>query len=283
MIGQLTDTHVVASDPSVVDAELYVDNNDRLRRAVASIVEEPVPVAAVVATGDLTNDGRPEEYDAVVELLAPISDRVLALPGNHDDPDELRRRLPTTPWADTEHASWHTVIAGVRIVGLDSTRRGPNGPEHGGAVDTDRLTWLDRVLAVPHDGLTLLAMHHPPFASGIWWMDRDGFDGADQLAEVLRDRKVDRIMCGHLHRPMSSMFAGTIAQVGMSTVHHVGPDFVPGRDVTVADDPVGYQLLRVTAADAFSHGNGGATAVLHHRYIEPFAAPIVPEWADQYR
>ncbi|MEM1334314.1 MAG: metallophosphoesterase, partial [Actinomycetota bacterium] len=200
LIGQLTDTHVVADGVTAADTTTGIDNNGRLRSAVASILAEPAPLDAVVVTGDLVNDARVEEYDTAVELLAPLAaqrgpgtpasvgNRLLPIPGNHDRPGELRRRFPNVPWADTEHTSWVTDVGGVRLIGLDSTRVRAGVVEHGGAVDADRLDWLDRVLGIAHDGPTVLAMHHPPFASGIWWMDRWGFEGLDLLAEVLADR-----------------------------------------------------------------------------------------------
>ncbi len=283
LIGQLTDTHVLAANGDLVDAEVYVDNNDRLRQAVRSIVAEPDPLAAVVVTGDLTNDGRPEEYDAFDELIDPIATRVLPIPGNHDRPKEVRARFPNAPWADADHCSWVTTVGTVRIVGLDSTRMLGEQPEHGGMIDEARATWLDSVLSTSHDGVTVLAMHHPPFASGIWWMDRYGFEGVSLLAEVLVDRPIDRIMCGHLHRPMSSVFAGAVAQVGMSTVQHVGPDFGLGDDVTVVTDPVGYQILQVRSHDVHSGPDSGPRAVLHHRYIDPVPDQITPIWADEFR
>lgn len=261
LIGQLTDTHVLAVDDT--ETETFVDNNARLADAIASIESEPVPLRAVVATGDLTNDARPGEYDALGELLSGLSVPLLALPGNHDEPDELRQRFPDTPWAPVEHASWCTEIDGVRVVGLDSTRRG----EHGGEVDPVRAGWLDAVLGVPHDGVTLLAMHHPPFESGIDWMDRD-FPGVDLLGEVLRARPVAKILCGHLHRPITSTFAGIPAQVGVSTVQHVALDLRAGARPAVSIESAGYQI----------HAVEGGGLVTHTRHIRT-GPPVTPSWA----
>ncbi len=265
LIGQLTDTHVLARDDS--ETEVFVDNNARLVDVVASINAETSPVDVVIGTGDLTNDGQADQYDALGEMLASLHAPFLALPGNHDDRDLIRSTFPSTPWIDADHASWVTAVDGVRIIGLDSTVPG----EHGGAIDVERSSWLDGVLSDRFDGPTMLAMHHPPFASGIWWMDTYGFPGLDLLEAVLTAHPVDRIMCGHLHRPMASMFAGAPAQVGMATVQQVELDFRADGPVAVIDNPVGYQLHQVTH-DAI---------VTHARYIrvEP---PIIPTWAAEF-
>ncbi|MEZ5225641.1 MAG: hypothetical protein R2710_02920 [Acidimicrobiales bacterium] len=46
--------------------------------AVESVLAETVPVSAVVMTGDLANEGRPEQYEAIAEL--PAIDRRSAIP-----------------------------------------------------------------------------------------------------------------------------------------------------------------------------------------------------------
>lgn len=265
LIGQLTDMHVLARDD--VGTEVFVDNNARLVDAIESFNGETTPVDVVVGTGDLTNDGHPAQYEALGAMLAALTVPFLALPGNHDDRDLVRGTFPRTPWIDAEHASWVTQVAGVRLVGLDTTTPG----EHGGTVDEERCTWLDGVLSEPFEGSTLLSMHHPPYASGIWWMDSYGFPGIEMLEAVLIAHPVDRILCGHLHRPMMSTFAGTPAQVAMSTVQHVELDLRSDAPVAVIDNPVGYQLHEVRAD----------TIVTHSRYIRTEAA-IVPSWAAEF-
>ena len=266
LIAQLTDTHVVAWG---TDTPLHVDNNQRAASAVARLnAEEPAP-AAVVMTGDLVNDARPDEYAALAELLTPLGADVLPLPGNHDDRALVRRTFADFDWSDTEHLSWVRVVDGVRIVGLDSTRPGHPGAEF----DDERAEWLGAALAGPHEGATILAMHHPPFITGIEWMDRAGFIGLGTFAEIVGASRVDRIICGHMHRPIGSSVGGVAAQVAMSTVQHVALDLAPSATASLVRDPVGYQLHRVV----------GTEVVTHSRYIETGQEPFVPDWAiDDY-
>jgi Icc protein len=273
LIAQLTDTHVVDPDADGnVPDEVYVDNNGRLVSAVASLNAEVPAMTVVLGTGDLTNWARPGEYDRLAELLAPLAAPFLALPGNHDDRDLLRATFPETPWIDAEHASWVTTVGEgderVRIVGLDSTDPG----EPGAAFDDDREAWLRAVLGEPHDGVTLLALHHPPFATGVGWMDASGFIGLPRLEAVLVDHPVAKVVCGHFHRPVSSMIAGIPVQVGLSTVQHVDLDLAPGAGVSLIDDPIGYQIHRIA----------GSSIVTHIRYIETGHHRIVPSWADDF-
>ena len=266
LIAQLTDTHVVAWD---TDTELYVDNNARAADAVAMLNAEVPTPAAVVMTGDLVNDARPEEYAVLTELLAPLRIPVLPLPGNHDDRSLVRTTFADFEWADSEHLSWVQVVDGVRIVGLDSTHPG----NHGAEFDAERADWLASVLAAPHAGATVLAMHHPPFVTGIEWMDRAGFSGLDALVEIVSSSSVDRIICGHMHRPIGAAVGGVATQVAMSTVQHVALDLDPTAMVSLVRDPVGYQLHRVDGVDV----------VTHSRYIDTGEQPFEPDWAlDHY-
>ncbi|MET0909999.1 MAG: phosphodiesterase [Ilumatobacteraceae bacterium] len=273
LIGQLTDTHVVDPGPDgVVPDEVFVDNNARLRSAVATLNRESPALDAVLGTGDLTNWGRPGEYDRLAELLAPLTSPFLPIPGNHDDRDRLRATFPDVPWIDAAHASWVTEVGGVRIVGLDSTIPGEAGAE----VDEPRQRWLTDVLAVPYDRVTILALHHPPFATGVGWMDASGFVGLDRLEAVLGEHPVDKVVCGHFHRPVSSTMAGIPVQVGLSTVQHVDLDLVPGAGPSLIVDPVGYQIHRIA----------GRRVVTHTRYIDTpersSTARIIPTWADEF-
>ncbi len=267
LLAQLTDTHVTG--PSN-DEALYVDHNGRLAEAIRCLnLEHPAP-AVVVATGDLANWGRPDEYEVLAELLEDLRLPFLALPGNHDQRDRLRATFPSTPWIDADHASWATTIDGVRIIGLDSTVPG----EPGAAFDDDRERWLGNELD-HSDGPVVLALHHPPFITGITWMDRAGFVGLERLAALLATKaqqghSVTKIICGHLHRPISSVIAGIPAQVGLSTIQHVGLDLDPAAGITLINDPVGYLLHRFQ----------DDTWVTHTRYIDTGGVPYVPHWAS---
>ncbi len=263
LIAQVTDTHVVEAE---TDEDLHVDNNGRLAEAVARIGAESPAVVAVLATGDLVNDGRPGEYAELARLLAPLTVPVLAIPGNHDDRPLLRSMFADLPWADADHASWVVDVAGVRVVGLDSTIPGRPGARF----DPAREEWLRAVLAEPHGGTTLLTVHHPPFETGIAWMDSAGFDGLGRLASVLAEHPVDRVLCGHLHRPVVASLAGVVVHVAPSTVQSVALDFDPAASTSLILDPAGYLLHRISDANVVSHT----------RYIGEGAKPFVPAWAQ---
>ncbi len=262
LIAQLSDTHVVAPDAT---EELFVDNNARLESAVMSINEEAPAVEAVLVTGDLTNNGTRIEFEQLTARLSKLAAPTYVLPGNHDDRSLVREFFPGQPWVDAEHASWLLDLsADLRIVALDTTIPG----EPGGEVDEARLAWLADAIDGA-SGRCLLAMHHPPFLTGVQWMDNSGFIGLASLVELLGDHPVDRIACGHFHRPVTATVAGITAQVGLSTVQHVDLDLAPGAPISLIDDPVGY-LLHVVADTGW---------VSHTRFFDTGAERVHPQWA----
>ena len=221
LLVQLSDPHIVQEGEQLLGG---IDTATFLREAVEHVNRLDPQPDLVLLTGDLTNEGKAEEYEHLRALLAPLRARFHLVPGNHDLTEQLRAAFPDHvhgadgAWADG-------VIEGpLRIVTLDSSRY----PAPGGSLDPSQLEWLDRTLAAAPDVPTVVAVHHPPFATGIKHMDAMALDAgsAAGLAAVIADHpQVERVLCGHLHRSISRRFAGTIAMTAPSTAHAVHLDF----------------------------------------------------------
>lgn len=266
LLAQLTDTHVL--DPTSGEVR-FVDNNGRLALAVGSLNAERPRPDLVLATGDLTNDGQPAQMAELMAQLGRLDIPVLALPGNHDDRGLMRAAFDQ-PWASPENLSWSVDVGELRIIGLDTTipRQVP------GLFDPEREAWLRSALADARTSgrPTLLAMHHPPFASGISWMDDTMLARADAFESLIRDNpQVTRILCGHLHRPVTAVVGGVATSVGLSTVHHVALSLAEHSDIEMIRDPAGYQLHRFE----------GGRWVTHTRYIDTDQTAFSPDWANK--
>lgn len=267
IVAQLTDTHVVAN-PSL--HEMHVDNNERLRLAVAALNAETPAPDLVLLTGDLTNTGADDEYDALAPLIGELDFPVLAVPGNHDTRHGIRALFPHLAWAEGDHASCIVDLDGpdlgpIRWIGLDSTLPGAPGAEF----DSAREEWL--VAAIEGaPGRVALALHHPPFATGIVWMDDAGFVGLDRLVDVLEKHPVERIVSGHIHRALTSVVAGIPAVTCPSTIHHVDLDLDPSAPISLIVDPPAYFLHQITASGW----------VTHQRFFATGAERIHPTWAE---
>ncbi len=251
LLAQLSDTHVVEDD---TDEALYVDNNARAATAVAAIGNESPSVAAVLATGDLTQWGTDAEYDKLAEVLDPLDVPILPIPGNHDTRAGLRRCFPDHPWPAVrpggDHLSWVVELEGVRIIGLDTTvpRRARWGVRSGprGMAGAPRCRHRTRV---PRCWRCITRRLSPELTG---WTPPGSWVSTEFVA-VIAEARVDRIICGHLHRPMSSMVAGVSAEVGMSTAVHVALNLAPDSPVQVVRDPIGYRIFRVDGSAIVGH------------------------------
>jgi len=215
----MSDPHIVERSEQLLGG---IDTASFLKAAVDH-VERIVPRPdLVLLTGDLVNEGEPEQYAHLVELLAPLSAPLVLLPGNHDRVDALRAAFPSSVPQRDDRADG--VVEGeVRLVALDSSRF----PEPGGDLDADQLDWLEEVLSAAPTVPTIVALHHPPFATGIAHMDAMALAAAasDGLEAVIgRHPQVERVVCGHVHRSITRRFGGTIAQVCPGTAHAVHLD-----------------------------------------------------------
>jgi 3',5'-cyclic-AMP phosphodiesterase len=178
----------------------------------------------VLATGDLTERGSPHEYRRLRSILGRLEIPHFLIPGNHDDREALRRAFRDHRYLQTvrEHASYALDVWPLRIVALDSTLQGRSG----GYLDGQRLAWLDHELRAHPRRPTIVAMHHPPFRTGIPAMDRHGFIGVEGFGDVIRAHdQVARIVAGHYHTVLMQPWNGTIACSAPST----SPQFVIGR------------------------------------------------------
>jgi 3',5'-cyclic AMP phosphodiesterase CpdA len=237
IVAQLTDPHVVAPGGLLYGR---VDTAQFLARAVAEINRlEPLPDVCVL-TGDLVDRGTPAEYEYLRALIAPLAMPVFVIPGNHDAREGLRQAFATDGYLPAAGFLQFAVEDyPVRLVALDTLLEG----DHRGVLCAERLAWLDQTLAAAPGRPTLVLMHHPPFATGIDFMDRFGLENAAAFAAIVaRHNQVERILCGHLHRAIDRRFAGTVAGTAPSTAHQIRLNLNPEAPLRFMFEPPGYQL-----------------------------------------
>jgi Icc protein len=237
LVAQITDTHI--TPPGTLFMGI-VDTATALARAVAALNRlDPLP-DLLVLTGDLAENGRPEEYAHLRSLLAPLRMPFFAIPGNHDAREPMRAAFAADGYLPRQGFLNYVIDDyPLRIIGLDTLIPG----EGGGDLRPDQLRWLDDMLAQAADKPSLIMMHHPPFVTGIARMDQAGLNNTAAFAEIIRHQpQIERILCGHLHRAIESRFAGTVAGTAPSTAHQVALDLRPKARLSFTLEPPGYQL-----------------------------------------
>ena len=150
---------------------------------------------------------------------------------------------------------------------------------HDGELSDADLDWLDRTLAERAETPTLLMMHHPPFRTGIWWMDAIGLAaGRERLGEVLAGHpQVLRVVCGHIHRSIQAAIAGIPVSVCPSTCHAVHLDVRPEQEPHFIPEPPAMLL----------HSFDGDALVTHTHLFAADVKPInlvpdyIPNWEER--
>jgi len=238
LIAQISDLHI---KPPGELAYGRVNTAACLERAIERLISVDPRPDVVVATGDLVDAGRSEEYDRLRRLLAPLDRPLFLLPGNHDSPAALAAAFPDHAYLPRDGEFLHYCVEGwpLRMIALDTTVPG----QPGGRLCERRLAWLEARLAEQPERPTLVMMHHPPFATGIAHMDAMALERPEGLAAVIgRHPQVERVICGHVHRSIQTRFAGTIGSVAPSTAHQVTLDLAPGGEARFTLEPPGYHL-----------------------------------------
>ena len=267
LICQLTDLHV---RPVGQPANRVVETNIFTERAFRAVWRFRPRPDVVVITGDLTESGLEAEYANVTRMLRKwLPMPVFVIPGNHDRRASFRECLRHLPGVTTDphYVQYAVEDHAVRLVMLDTLVPGAGH----GELRAEQLEFLDRTLAAVPDKPTIVAMHHPPFVCGIAHMDRINLRTTAEFAAVIaRHRQVDRIICGHHHRPVVTRVAHAIASISPSVAHQVEMSLDPHDPGAFIFEPPAFHLHRWTPTDGI---------VSHTVYVDDFPGPF-PFYSD---
>ncbi len=231
------------SDPHLTTGPLGGGPAAGLQLALARVMALDPRPDCVVITGDLTDRGLEDEYAALQDVIGEFPLPLHLTTGNHDDRDAMIKAFGGESFYVVDYP-------GFSVVALDSLI--PGSPA--GRVGTDQLEWLDRVLGARAGIPVMLGLHHPPLPVGIPFLDGMRLLDGEELGEVVAAHgNVARIMAGHVHRPITAGFAGTIVTVAPSTWRQSGlllnSDAPPGY----VAEPTGFLLHLLDGPDCVTH------------------------------
>jgi len=261
-IAQISDLHIKA--PGRL-AYRRVDTALALAHCIAELNRFAPKIDLVVISGDLADMPSAAEYEHLKSLLAELKLPFAAIPGNHDSRELMRAAFSEHSYAAaTGPMNRQVQLAGLDLILLDSSV--PGHPH--GELAAESLDWLDATLSAGADRPALLFLHHPPFATGIWHMDRQNLRKADDLAAIVTCHpRVQLIGCGHVHRAALTRFAGVPCTICPAPNHAVDLDLAALRPPSFRIEPPAFHL------HAWFPGPGYGTLVTHQIPIGDFDGP----------
>ncbi|MEM7251300.1 MAG: phosphodiesterase [Pseudomonadota bacterium] len=258
VLVQISDTHI--EDPGVLVYGRF-ETAVMLERAVRTINQLSPAPDLVLHTGDIVSHGSEARYERFAEIMGELTVPLRLMPGNHDDRATLRRVFKGHEWLPGDGNFLHFVIdmGALRIVCCDSVIEGSSR----GELCAERLRWLKDSLDAAPEQPTIIALHHPPFFGGMTGSTARGLEsGGPELIELLeRNRQVVRVICGHVHRPITAPLGPTIAFSGPTTCYPFGLDWGPERVLAMTGEPPAV-AVHFWLEDATPSGPGLVTHVL---------------------
>jgi 3',5'-cyclic AMP phosphodiesterase CpdA len=237
------------SDPHLTTGPLAAAPAEGLYRALGRVLTLDPQPDCVVITGDLVDRGGPTEYRQLREQIERFPLPLHLVAGNHDDPAALVGEFGGTGFlGGTEHAHYSVDYPGFTLVVLVSAMAGSPA----GLLGNAQLDWLDSVLACRPQTPAIVCLHHPPADLGIPFFDGMRLADGDNLAAVLvRHPHVARVLAGHVHRPTTTAFAGTVLTTAPST-HLQSGLALRGEVPNYLPEPTSFLLHLATPSGAWT-------------------------------
>jgi len=219
-IAHISDLHIAHDGAVIFD---LVDTVKATKDIVAALnTLSPAP-DLVLVTGDITHEGDESAAQIAMDILCGLHMPFRIANGNHDCRNALVKALPLTQSeasnddmgaGDFVHV---TEIAGLRCIALDTAVSDPRKS----AFSSQQLCFLERTLKQGKGKPAVVFMHHPPFDTGVPWLDEmQPEKGRHELGSLIQNYpEVLALLCGHLHRPMLGEWYGTPVYAGPSVMN----------------------------------------------------------------
>jgi len=244
-ILQITDPHLYGSATGRLRG---VETDSSLHAALEDALARVPDAVAVLVTGDLVQDD-PSGYLRFRSIFGNFKKPVLCIPGNHDEPEAMRRELNGFPFqicGSHEAEGWQFIM-------LDSY-----DPGHvGGRLHATELARLDDTLRGSSKH-AMICLHHHPILMHSRWLDSVGLADPESFWRIIESHAHARaVVWGHVHQA----YDGRRGNVRLFATPSTGAQFVPQSDRYAVDSrPPAYRQFEL-------HADGRIETAVH--WVEP--------------
>jgi 3',5'-cyclic-AMP phosphodiesterase len=227
LIVQISDTHI--SQPNSREPHT-LERISVLRSFVKHVSDmEEVP-DLILHTGDVSQNGKPEEYEIVKSIMRDSNIPVFFALGNRDFDVNLAEGLKCLGGARLVNGFLIYSIEGypVRLIAMDTQKRN----DRVGTTCSVRLGVLEKMLKEQPDMPTAIFMHHPAFQvpTSKYPFQFSDTTAADALLHLVeRNEQIVQLFCGHMHRQFNVQLKTCNATIApsLSSDNREG-DYEPG-------------------------------------------------------
>lgn len=227
---QITDTHLFADSQK----DLLGVQTVRSYEAVIDHAKQYAgKCAAVLCTGDLTQDHSLDSYNFFSELIKSLEMSCFWLPGNHDMqsvmlPSLLEQGLAQAKQIVSEH--WQIILLDSQVEGVP----------HGHLSDS-QLNFLEQKLTAYPEKHALIAIHHHILPVGSAWLDQHILkNNSDFIKLISQFKQVKAVLSGHVHQAFDVVQDGVRYLTSPSTCIQFKPK---SNDFALDDKAPGYRHL----------------------------------------
>ena len=216
---QISDSHMgfnKAANPDVVGT---------LKAAVGKINSLPTAPEFLLHTGDISHLSKPEEFDAVDQILKDaVPKQAFFVPGEHDVLNDDGKSFRERYARDAKGAGWHSFDQkGVHFIGMVNVMNLKAGGL--GTLGHEQLEWLeDDVKHLEHSTPIVVFAHIPLWSVYPEW--GWGTEDSAQALSYLKKFGSITVLNGHIHQTMQKVEGNVTFHTACSTAF---PQPQPGK------------------------------------------------------
>jgi 3',5'-cyclic AMP phosphodiesterase CpdA len=193
----------VAGQPTRVlhlsDLHVGTHEEPRLEPGLEDLVERIDP-ELIIASGDLTHRGLPEQHDRAAKFLRGLGRPIFTVPGNHDIPYTPIARFTKTFAQFERH--WETTepvysSESLFVVGLNSVRPWLHQSGRLRSAQLDHAA--DSLSEAPSNALRIVVLHHHLLGAP-WRSRKKPVAKRSQVLAALVDAGAELVLAGHIHQ-----------------------------------------------------------------------------------
>jgi Icc protein len=213
---QISDSHIGFNKPANPDVSAT------LQAAIDKINGLADAPEFIIHTGDLTHSSKPEEFDAVQQILKGAHTKeIFYVPGEHDTSIDDGKLYLERFGKGTKGTGWYSFNhKGVHLIGLNNVTQ----TEGMGKIGDEQLEWLEGDLKGISSSMPVVLFAHIPLWSIYpdWgWATSD----SERAMSYLKRFGSVTILNGHIHQIMQKVEGNATFHTAMSTAF---PQPAPG-------------------------------------------------------